>query len=280
MKLVVTTDSTSDISVENQKKHNIHVIPLIVNLGDEEFFDGVNLGIDEIFSYVEKTGMLPKTAARSCQSYIDFFEEVKQKTGADKIIHVSLSSELSCTYSNAKTASEELNYVEVVNSKSLSSGCGALVFSIVDKIKSNKTFEEIMKEANEEVEKVQASFIISNLKYLYKGGRCSATTVFGANVLQIKPKIQLENGKMNVGKKYMGKMEQVVLKYVDDLLKENNPNLKRAFITYTTLNESINAKVVQKLKEKGFKEIITNFAGATIASHCGKNCLGVLFINN
>lgn len=279
MKIVVTTDSTSDLSIEEQKKHGIFVIPLIVNLDEEEYYDGINLTIEEIFAFVEKTGVLPKTAARSAQNYVEFFKEIKEKTNADKIIHISLSAELSCSHFNAKTASEELDFVEVINSKSLSSGCGVLALSVSDKVKENKSFEQILKEINEEVEKIQASFIISNLKYLHKGGRCSAITAFGANVLQIKPKIALKNGKMDVEKKYIGKMEQAVLKYVDELLKENNPNLKRAFVTYTTLNEALNEKIIKKLKEKGFEEVITNFAGATIASHCGKNTLGVLFIN-
>ena len=279
MRIVLTTDSTSDLSTDQIKKHKINVIPLVVNLGEKEFFDGVDLNLGDVFANVEKTGELPKTAARSSQNYVEFFQEVKEKTNAEKIIHISLSADLSSTFNNAKKASEELDFVEVVNSKSLSSGCGALVLSVADKILENKPFEEIVKEANEEVEKVQASFIISDLTYLRKGGRCSSLTVFGANILQIKPKIQLQNGKMVVGKKYMGKFDQCLNKYVDDLLKENNPNLKRAFITHTCFCKEIVEKIEGKLKEKGFEEIITNFAGATIASHCGKNCLGVLFIN-
>lgn len=279
MKIVITTDSTSDISLEQQKKHNIFVIPLIVNLGNDEFYDGVNITLNEIFDNVEKTGNLPKTAARSMQNYIDFFQEVKEKTKAEKIIHISLSAELSSTYNNAKLASEELDFVEIINSKSLSSGCGALALSVAEKIKNNKSYDEIIEETNKEVEKIQASFIISNLTYLHKGGRCSSMTLLGANVLQIKPKIQLENGKMVVGKKYMGKFDQCLNKYVDDLLKENKPDLKRAFVTHTCFCKELVEKIENKLKEKGFEEIITNFAGTTIASHCGKNCLGVLFIN-
>ena len=280
-KIVITTDSTSDIPVEVKEKYNVTSIPLLVNLEDNEFLDGVNLTIEEIFEFVKKTGVLPKTAARSSQCYKEFFEEVKEKTKATKIVHISISSGLSCSCQNAKMAAEELGYVSVVDSLSLSSGCGLLALSAADKVTEGKPLKKILEELEKEVLCVQASFVLDDLKYLYKGGRCSAVSMFGANILRIKPKIELKDGKMGVGKKYMGKFESVLEKYVSDLLIENKtPNLKRVFITYTTSNENSIKVIEEKLTAKGFKEVIIGTAGATIASHCGPNTLGVLFINN
>lgn len=281
MKIIVTTDSTSDISKELLKKRNIYVSPLLVNLGDDEYIDGENITNEDLFSFVDKTGILPKTAARSSEFYREFFLDVLKKNKATNIVHISLSSELSSSYSNAKLAAEEIDEgkVEVIDSLSLSSGSGLLCLSAADKIDEGKTFEEVVSQTREEVKKVQASFIINNLNYLYKGGRCSAIAAFGANVLSIKPKIKLADGKMGVDKKYMGKFENVLNKYVDDLLKDfPNPSLTRVYITFTTNNDEINKNLAEKLKNRGFKEIILNFAGSTIASHCGRNCLGVLFL--
>ena len=250
MKIIVTTDSTSDISKELLEKRKISVSPLLVNLGDDEYIDGQNITNEDIFSYVDKTGILPKTAARSIEFYKDFFQEAMKKYNADYVVHISLSS-----------------------------GCGLLCLSAADKIDAGLSFEEVVKQTREEVSKVQASFILNDLRYLYKGGRCSALAVFGANLLSIKPKIKLANGKMGVDKKYMGKYENVLSKYTDDLLKDYpSPNLTRVYITYTTENATVNEVLIKKLQDRGFKEIITNFAGSTIASHCGKNCLGVLFL--
>lgn len=281
MKIIVTTDSTSDISKEFQKKYEISVMPLIVNLREEEFLDGESITNKDIFEFVEKQNVLPKTAARSPEQYKEFFENAIKKFGADRVIHISLSNEISSSYQNAKIASMDDERIAVIDSRSLSSGSGLLALSAVDKINEGKTFEETVKLILEEVEKVQASFILNDLKYLYKGGRCSALSVFGANILRIKPKIKLSEGKMGVDKKYMGKLDMVIDRYVDDLLNDNpNPVKKRVYVTYTTSTDEINKSIKEKLEAKGFEEIIFNDAGSTIASHCGKNCLGVLFINN
>lgn len=278
MKIVVTTDSTSDLPKKFVEKNNIGIMPLIVLLGEEEYFDGGDFTIDKIFQYVEKTGVLPKTAARSSVHYKEFFEDFMTKNNADALIHLSLSSELSCSYINAKAASDEMENVWVIDTKSLSSGCGLLALSCADKVNAGKEIDVVLKELEEEVDKTQASFIISNLRYLHKGGRCSSIAAFGANILMIKPKIKLKDGKMIMDKKYMGKYQTVVKKYVKELLNDyKDINKKRAFITYTSQDDELNIAIKKELKENGFEEVVANFAGATIASHCGEGCLGVLF---
>lgn len=280
MKIIVTTDSTSDLPKDLAEKYNIGIMPLNVNLGDDTFEDGINIGPEQIFNYVNKTGILPKTAARSSTTYLEFFKTQMANLNADALIHISLSSEFSSSYSNAVLAAQELNNVKVIDSRSLSTGCSLLVLSAIDKIAENKDLSTICNELEEETNRVQASFIINNLKYLYKGGRCSALAVLGANVLRIKPKIKVSEGKMNVDKKYLGRYEQVLLNYVTDLLKDYpNINKKRVFITFTTKTDEINNQIEAILKENGFEEIIQNYAGSTIASHCGPDTLGVLFIS-
>lgn len=279
MKIIVTTDSTSDLPKELVEKYNIGVMPLNVNLGDDTFEDGIDIGPEKIFNYVDKTGNLPKTGARSALAYQEFFEKQMKDLNADALIHISLSSELSSSHENALMASQELQNVKVLDSMSLSTGCALLVLSAIDKINEGKDLRTIYLELQEERNRVQASFVINNLKYLYKGGRCSALAMFGANVLRIKPKIKLASGKMIVDKKYMGKYEQVLINYIKDLLKDyQNVDKKRVFITFTTKNDEINAQIEQILKDYGFEEIIQNYAGSTIASHCGRDTLGVLFI--
>lgn len=279
MKIIVTTDSTSDLPKELVERYNIGVMPLNVNLGDDTFEDGIDIGPEKIFNYVDKTGNLPKTGARSALAYQEFFEKQMKDLNADALIHISLSSELSSSHENALMASQELQNVKVLDSMSLSTGCALLVLSAIDKINEGKDLRTIYLELQEERNRVQASFVINNLKYLYKGGRCSALAMFGANVLRIKPKIKLASGKMIVDKKYMGKYEQVLINYVKDLLKDyQNVDKKRVFITFTTKNDEINAQIEQILKDYGFEEIIQNYAGSTIASHCGRDTLGVLFI--
>lgn len=280
MKIIVTTDSTSDLPNNILERECIETMPLFVNLEECEYQDGKDISIEEIFAFVKKTGKLPKTAARSTYSYKELFESALKKYSADAIIHISLSAEFSCSYANAKNAAEELGSVYVLDSRSLSSGCGLLVLSACDKIREGKDIKVILEELNNEIPKIQASFIINDLSYLYKGGRCSSIAVFGANILRIKPKIKLLNGKMDVDKKYIGKYETVILKYVEDLIEDySEVDTTRAFITFTSNDDNLNNKIKELLTAAGFKEIIVNFAGSTVASHCGENCLGVLFIS-
>ena len=131
------------------------------------------------------------------------------------------------------------------------------------------------------VEKVQASFELKRLDYMHKGGRCSGLTLFAANLLKIRPQILLKDGKMIPGKKYKGNFAHVVKNYCQDVLEQfNTPDLSKAFITYTTADAEIVDIARAMLKEKGFKNIYETRAGATITSHCGEDCLGILYIND
>ncbi len=277
MKIVVSCDSTCDLGEELISKNDIRVMPLIIYLGEDQFSDNVDVTTKDIFAYVDKTGFLPKTAARSIYEYQEFFENILKD--ADAIIHVAFSSEMSSSCSNAQVAAEKFDNVKVVDSKSLSTGYGLLVLKACKLVSLGKSLDEIERELVDTVPKLQASFIISNLKYLYKGGRCSAVAMFGANLLKIKPSIHVVDGKMGVGKKYMGKFSDTMLKYTNALLGENGEiDKENVFITFSSDENNVSDLVYDLLKEQGFQNIHKTYAGCTIASHCGPECMGVLFI--
>lgn len=277
MKIVVSCDSTCDLGDELISKNDIRIMPLVIYLGEEQYSDNVDVTTKDIFAYVDKTGVLPKTAARSIYEYQEFFANILKD--ADAIIHVAFSSEMSSSCSNAQVAAEQLNNVKVVDSKSLSTGYGLLVLKACKLVSLGKSLDEIEKELVDTVPKLQASFIISNLKYLYKGGRCSAVAMFGANLLKIKPSIHVVDGKMGVGKKYMGKFSDTMIKYTNALLEENGEiDKENVFITFSSDENNVSNLVYDLLKEHGFQNIYKTFAGCTIASHCGPECMGVLFI--
>lgn len=277
MKIVISCDSTCDLGEELISKNDIRVMPLIIYLGEEQYSDNVDVTTNDIFSYVDKTGTLPKTAARSIFEYQEFFENILKD--ADAIIHVAFSSEMSSSCSNAQVSAEKFDNVRVVDSKSLSTGYGLLVLKACKLASMGKSLDEIEKELVDTVPKLQASFIISNLKYLYKGGRCSAVAMFGANLLKIKPSIHVADGKMGVGKKYMGKFSDTMLKYTNALLEENGEiDKENVFITFSSDNNNVSNLVYDVLQKNGFQNIYKTYAGCTIASHCGPECMGVLFI--
>lgn len=275
----ITTDSCADLNEQLYEQNNISVIPLFVTLGEDDYLDGKNITPKQIFDYVAKTGILPKTAARSIEEYKEFFLEALKE--GDEVFYTGISSELSSSFDNAKKAVEELgtDRVFVVDSKSLSTGIGNLVLLACKLAQEGKKGMEISEIIEKQAEKNQASFIVDNLDYLYKGGRCSAMAKFGANLLRIKPRLELIDGKIQNTGKYVGNFKVVCKKYIDDMLNSHS-NYKKdiAFITHTC-DEEFAQSMVEYVKSKNiFKEVISTNAGGTITSHCGANTLGILYL--
>ena len=274
MRIAIIADDTCDLPQELIQQNNI-ILSYIPNiLGEEEYRGG--LTSDMIYDYVEKTGELPQTAAPSSYNYKEIFEKALETH--DAVIHFSLSSGISTSYNNAKKAASELNNVYVIDTQSLSSGSGLLVLSACDKVKAGLPIEQIVEEVNQEAKRVQASFLISKLNYLKKGGRCSSVAAFGANLLGLKILIQVQDGKMNATKKYMGKIEGALSKYLKDITLECPPDMGRVFITSSSKMPGVREGFVEEVKALGFKEVYVSDAGSTICSHCGPGTIGVLYM--
>ena len=270
MKIAISTESTSDMTKEMLEKFDIHILPYEIMLGDKTFYDG-ELTTQEMFDYVDKTGTLPKTAA------------INEFRYEDGVVHISLSSGLTSSTNNAINAANKLKNCYAVDSKSLSTGIALLAIYARKLADQGLTPKEIYEAVNKRVPHLQVSFVVERLDYLYKGGRCSSLALLGANLLKIRPRIVVKNddGKMISDKKYRGKMEQVVEKYCADTLAEfNTPDKSVGFVTYTSATEDMAANALRAMKEAGFKEIYETRAGGTIASHCGANTLGILYIND
>lgn len=279
MSVRIACDSSADLGKEFYEKHNIPVIPFTIVLGEDNYLDNVTITVPEIYDYVTKTGNLPKTAATNEFTFDEFFEQNKCDDG---LICFCLSSQMSCTYNNAKASSQKFEKVYVVDSQNLSTGEGMLVKYAVELAESGATYEEIIEKVEARKKKVQASFIIDKLNYLHKGGRCSTLQFLGANLLKLHPSIVVTDGKMLVHKKYKGKMADIVKKYIDDTLQEfNTPNLDYCFVTCTEKTDAdIVANAVASAKAYGFKEVIETYAGATVSCHCGRNTIGILYFND
>ncbi len=276
----ICTDSCVDINKEQLEKYNISVLPLCVILKDKEFLDGVNIKPDDIYRYVEKTGQLPKTATRSIEDFKDYFLELL--SSGDEVIYMGISDKLSSSFSYAQKAKEELknDKLYLVDSKSLSSGIGLLVLYAAKLAQNGENAESICKKLEIQREYNQASFVVDKLDYLYKGGRCSAMARFGANLLKIKPRLELIDGKIENTGKYLGKFKVVIKKYIDDmLLIHNNYKKDLCFVTHTCQDENFVKEVVDYVKSKNiFEEVVSSIAGSTITCHCGKNTLGILYL--
>ena len=281
MSVIITADSTCDLPKDIIESRNIKITPLSILLGSESYLDGEEITRDDIYAHVSKTGEMPKTAAVSPASYYEVFSAASRQ--GDSVVHISLSSAISSSYQNAVTAAGDFSNVHVVDSKNLCGGMGLLVLKACDLRDKGFDAKKIANRIRSLVPKVHATFVLDNLVFLYKGGRCSAVARFGANVLGIKPVIGVDpaDGTMDVIKKYRGKIENVYRQYVNDTFA-NAAKMDTDRIIIAN-SGSVAGEITAFAKgvasgKADFKEILTADAGCTISSHCGPKTFAVFYM--
>lgn len=278
-RILISTDSTADLSQQLLEKNNIEVFSLTIVRDGESLKDGVDIKTPDIFEFKEKTGRLTTTSAGNIADYEEFFlHHLKEY---DEIIHFTISSDMSSSYANAKLGAEEMDNVYVIDSRNLSTGIGLQVLKACDLRDSGKSAKEIVEYIGSIADKVRASFVLDTLDYMKKGGRCSSVVALGANLLKLKPCIEVHNGKMDVAKKYRGKISAVYTEYVKEQLPDKSKlDTKRVFVTHTCLDNPQDVKeIVELVKSMNlFDEVYETVAGCSVSVHCGPGTLGVLFI--
>ncbi len=277
-KILIASDSTTDLSPELIEQYNIKILPLGVSLGDKQYTDGVDIDPDFIYKNYEETGKLPKTSAvnmAECEAFLRRYVDEGYR-----VIFFTISSEMSSTQNNARMAAELVEGAYVVDTRNLSTGGGLLLIAASEMAQAGMSAEEIVAKCNELAPCVDASFIIDSLEFLYKGGRCSALAALGANLLNLKPCIVVKDGKMGVGKKYRGKFGMVLPKYIEDRLGDTSDVIKdHIFVTHAGCDAAVVDACVARVREIApDARIHITRAGCTVSSHCGRNTLGVLFI--
>ena len=278
MRYQITSDSTCDLSPEQLEKYNIRLLSLYVDMDGRTLRDGVDVKPDDIYAHVAAGGGLPKTAAVNMADYVRAFTELSAKN--DFVIHVCISMDFSCCYQNAKLAAADFDNVYVVDSRNLSTGHGLVVLEAERMAREGMESEAIVAALEALTGRVEASFILDRLDYMKMGGRCSAVTLLGANLLRLRPCIEVRDGKMGVGKKYRGSFEKCLVQYITDKLGgRTDLELRRVFITHSGLPEQTVQKAVETVQRlQKFEEIDVTRAGCTVSSHCGPGTIGVLFI--
>ena len=278
MNIKIISDSTCDLSPELIRSNDISIVPLIVMKNNEEYLDGATITPADIFAHVASGGALCSTAARSVVSYAEEFE--KYACEYDGVLHINIGSGFSCSYQNACLAAEEFDNVRVIDSKNLSTGQGLVVLKACELAKTAADLDTLAASVQAFTEKIEASFVVDKLDYLVKGGRCSSAAALGANLLNLKPCIEVKDGKMAVGKKYRGNYAKCLANYVKERLdgREDVDN-GTVFVTKTEVSEDAYASVMDALHTYGkFDNIYETTAGCTVSCHCGPGTLGILFV--
>ena len=279
-KVRIVSDSTCDLSKELKDKYDIGIIPLTIVMDDQGYKDGVEVTTEEVLKWSNDNKTTPKTSACNLEDAIEFLKPYQEN--GDEVIYIGISEDMSTTCNVLRLAGEEMEYegLHVINSMNLSTGIGLQVLRAADLAAKGKTAQEIYDAITDARADVRASFVVDTLVFLSRGGRCSSVTALLASTLKIKPRIAVTLGKMGVSKKYHGNFNSAIIKYVhemeDDLLAADP---SRVFVTHSPME---NPAIVEEIKDylkslKHFDEILETNAGCVISSHCGPNCLGVLF---
>jgi DegV family protein with EDD domain len=278
MKIKIISDSTCDLSQELVEKYDISIIPLTVIKDGQNFRDSVDITTADIFAHVAGGGSLCSTAALNIEEYTDVFSRYAGLY--DGVIHINISSGFSSCYQNARLAAEEFDNVRVIDSKNLSTGQGLVVIRACELAQTCETLDELVEKLEEIIPKVEASFLLDRLEYMVKGGRCSSVAALGANLLGLKPCIEVKDGKMSVVKKYRGSFSKCLSTYVKDRLSNRDDlNRDHLFVTRTPVTDECFHAVEEAVKEYAdFENIYWTEAGCTVSCHCGPGTLGVLFI--
>ena len=278
MKIKILSDSTCDLSQQLLQENDIDLVPLTVVKDGKEYKDGVTITPADIFAHVAAGGDLCSTSANSVGEYAEIFAQYADKY--DGVLHITIGSGFSSCYQNACIAASDFENVKVVDSMNLSTGQGLVVLEAAKLAKECASLAELHEKVQAFTAKVEASFLIDKLNYLVKGGRCSAAAALGANLLNLKPCIEVRDGKMIVVKKYRGNYGKSLAAYVKDRL-DGREDLTREtlFVTRTTTTDEEYKYVMDAVAAYGhFANTYETTAGCTGSCHCGPSTLGVLFV--
>ncbi len=281
MNIKISADSTCDLSPDLIARYDIGISPLYIVRDGESLVDGVDITPDEIYAHVEAGGSMCSTAAVSVYDYVEFFR--KELESADAVVHFHISGDMSACYQNACIAAAEVGNVYPVDARNLSTGIGLLVLEAAELARKGElTAQEIQQRMNQRRELLDVSFVVEQLGYLRKGGRCSSVAALGANMLSLRPCIQVKDGKMGVGKKYRGAYQKCLLQYVKERLEgRDDIDPHRIFITesggFTPEEVAEVAEAVRSYQP--FEEVLHTRAGCTVSSHCGPRTLGILYFH-
>ena len=277
----ILSDSTCDLPRELVEKYGITILPLHILLGENDFRDGVDISVDEIYAWAEANDKTPKTAAISPEEAMNAISSLLEES--DEIVCFSISSTMSGTFSILNLAADSLEVTDrvyCIDSQNLSTGIGLMILEAAEMAQSGKSAKEIVEYIEALRPLVRSSFVVDILTYLHRGGRCSSVAAMAGSMLKLHPRIVVEGGKMDAGKKYRGKMNKVILEYVRDMEEElKKAKSDRVFITHSGCDQELLDSVRAYLQDLNvFDEIITSRAGSVISSHCGPGTLGVLYI--
>lgn len=276
-KFIIVTESGADLPEDFRKQYNIHVIPMHVVINEMDYKDG-SIPVTDVYEYYKRTKKIPKTSAVNPNEYESIFKKITEENPDCVILHISYSSKASCTYQNALIGSDEIKNIYHIDSLNVSGGEAAIILKAAELIEKYPDIEaaDLVKKIEYYVSRARVSFIPGNLEYLKAGGRLSNAAYLGASILQLKPLIEILNGKLVATQKFRGGMKRIAEKYLNEFIDRYNMDREQiCFIFSVGLEEQIKQLMEEIAKKKGFKKIIWSQTGCVISTHSGPGAIGI-----
>lgn len=192
----IVTDSSCDLSDADTSALDIGVVPLSIRFGDDEYVDREELSVERFYSLMASTGLLPETAAPSPGRFEQAFRDA-MAAGADAVVCINLSSELSATMQSAQAAAQALEGeldVRVVDSRSLTGGLGTMVLEAATMARDGADADAVGDRLTAMIGRTEIYGALNTLDNLKKGGRIGGAQHLLGSMLSVKPIIHIVDG--------------------------------------------------------------------------------------
>lgn len=283
MRIRLITDSTCDLTREMLEQRGIFFEPLKVLFGTDEYSDKVDLDATAFYEKMKASPVLPTTSQVNPGAFEARFLQVLDNN--EEIIGIFLSSELSGTYSAAAIAKsqieenhpEHIGKITLLDSRTTSFGLGLLVIRLQDFIDAGLSRAEIAAQMAPAIENQQLYGLLHNLDNLVKGGRLSAGSAFIGNLLNVKPIIEVLEGKVQVANKARGTKKG--LQWIVDQLLAAYPNRQVPVLAYAHANNLEKLQDLKTLIESSFTVESSYILeiGPVVGTHVGEDAVGLAF---
>ncbi len=276
---VVVTDSTANLPPELVSEYDIPIIPLTVHWGEETYLDGVNLDATTFYKWLQERETFPTTSQPSPGAFVEFFQNVAEKFATTNILGIFISAELSGTLASAIQAKADLPdlHIELVDSRSTSMGLGMQVLAAARAMREGQPFEVAIERVLRVRDNMNIIFAVDTLEYLHRGGRIGGAARLLGTALNLKPVLQIEDGKVMPLEKV--RMRRKSLQRLVEIVKEraNGRRLVEVAVIHTQAGED--AGLVEGwLKELFAPEVMyTTILTPVVGTHVGPGTIGVVF---
>ena len=277
-KIILVAETGSDVNAELAKEYGVEIVPMHVSFDTETLDDGA-FPVEKIVDYYQTTGKLPKTSGSTPGDFEKRLDEIHAANPDAQILYLAYSAITTCSMQSGVIASEDRDYVTIIDTKQVSAGQCNIVVKMAELLQANPdmTMEEAVAAAEELIARANMCFMPDNLEFLRAGGRVSNVAFLGAKLLNLHPVIEILDGQLMATKKYRGKMNKVAAQLVTDYAEKYDLDKEEClwFVYVTGFSDTVRAIVENAAKEAGFKKTRWIQAGGVITTHGGPAAFGL-----